>query len=92
MNKKQTNCHGGLCTYSRSFFDGIKCLAEKLAGDTTEVRERERIMSDCERRMMAHLMQNGAEALRKIMDHIREGGTGVQQVDHNPAQCEGEDA
>ena len=49
-------------------------------------------MSDCERRMMAHLMQNGAEALRKIMDHIREGGTTVQQVAHNPAQCEGEHA
>ena len=40
--------------------------------------------------MTAHLMQNGAEALRKILEHLRSLDTPVGQVDHDPAQCDGE--
>ena len=40
--------------------------------------------------MIYHVFQHGAEALRKIMEQVAKSGTVVGVVNHDPAECPGE--
>lgn len=73
--------------FCSSFFDGIECLAGALAQGAQGAQGRDRIKEDCKRRMIYHVFQHGAEALRKIMEQVAKSGTVVGVVNHDPAEC-----